>query len=159
MTATARPAALSATFSDFKLLKTRGVAQLVLEVPIEAADVALEVLGGVPIPGREVHVALARLRPPAPPPPEEPPLERTLDEDGRDAIKAAATLARIPSFQNWLLGGAAQTPFPHDDATDELRRRLGIESRKELRTNVEALKRWRALVADYEAHENRQAPG
>lgn len=54
-------AALAGTFSDFKLIKSRGVAQLVIEVPLEKADAALSTLGGLPKPDEERWVALARL--------------------------------------------------------------------------------------------------
>lgn len=56
------PAAFQGTYSDFRLVKGRKVAQIVVEVPIEAADHALEVLGGVPRPDAERHVAVARLQ-------------------------------------------------------------------------------------------------
>ena len=36
--------AIKATFSDFKLIKGRKVAQLIFEVPIEATDAALAAL-------------------------------------------------------------------------------------------------------------------
>lgn len=52
---------IQGTFSDLKLIKTRSVAQIVIEVPIEAADHALSVLGGVPQAGKECSVAVARL--------------------------------------------------------------------------------------------------
>jgi hypothetical protein len=55
-------AAFEATFSDFKIIRGRKVAQVVLEVPLEAADTALRVLGGVPRPDAECWVAVARLQ-------------------------------------------------------------------------------------------------
>lgn len=57
----ANSAVTAGQFSDFKLVKTRSVAQLVLEVPIEQADAALAALGGLPRPGSEVWVAIARI--------------------------------------------------------------------------------------------------
>lgn len=42
------PAATLATFSDFRIVKTRKLAQFVFEVPIEDADKALAALGGLP---------------------------------------------------------------------------------------------------------------
>ena len=54
-------AATSGTFSEVVFVKTRSVCKLVIEVPIEQADMALKALGGVPQPGKEVHVAVARL--------------------------------------------------------------------------------------------------
>lgn len=55
--------AIKATFSDFRLIKGRKVAQLVFEVPIEGADQALETLGGVPRMDKEAWVGIARLDP------------------------------------------------------------------------------------------------
>lgn len=54
-------AAFDATYSDWKLIRSRKVVQLVLEVPIEAADKAYQVLGGMPNPAGEIWVAVARL--------------------------------------------------------------------------------------------------
>lgn len=51
--------AIKAMFADFKLVKTRQVAQLIFEVPIEAADNALHALGGVPRPDAERWVGIA----------------------------------------------------------------------------------------------------
>ena len=56
-----KPAAFSATYSDFKIVKTRDTAQFIFEVPLKAADHALNVLGGVPQPMEERWVAIARL--------------------------------------------------------------------------------------------------
>ncbi len=47
------------TFSDFKLIKTRSTAQLVIEVPIERAFDAIAILG-IPQPGKEIQVAVYR---------------------------------------------------------------------------------------------------
>jgi hypothetical protein len=53
--------AIQATFSDFKLIRGRKVAQIICELPIEEADRALETLGGLPRPDREGWLALAPL--------------------------------------------------------------------------------------------------
>ena len=50
-----------ATFSDFKLVKTRNTAQFIFEVPVEAADAAIAALGGLPRPNAECWVGIARL--------------------------------------------------------------------------------------------------
>src|SRR5260370_770059 len=54
-------AVVSATYSDFKIVRTRSVAQIVLELPIEQAQGFVDAFG-LPIPGSEIHVAIARLR-------------------------------------------------------------------------------------------------
>ena len=53
--------AIRATWADFKLVKTRQVAQLIFEVPLEGADAALATLGGVPQPSAETWVGIARI--------------------------------------------------------------------------------------------------
>ena len=54
-------AAISAAFADWKLIRTRGVVQLVFELPIEHADKAYQALGGMPNPAESVWCAIARL--------------------------------------------------------------------------------------------------
>ena len=54
-------AAFQATFSDWKLIKTRKVVQVVLEIPLEGADVAYQALGGMPDPAKEIWVASTSL--------------------------------------------------------------------------------------------------
>ena len=52
---------ISGTYSDWKLIKTRGVVQIVIEVPLENWRQAVDLLG-MPNPSEEVHVAVARLK-------------------------------------------------------------------------------------------------
>ena len=54
-------AIIAGSFADFKIIKTRSTAQIIIEIPIERADEALERLGGVPQSGKEKPVAVARL--------------------------------------------------------------------------------------------------
>lgn len=56
------PGVFRASYADWKLIKTRSVIQVVLEVPIEQADLAYQVLGGMPSPGAEQWVGIARLK-------------------------------------------------------------------------------------------------
>ncbi len=56
-------AAFQATYADFKLIKTRGVVSVSFELPVEQAQLALDVLGGMPIAASEVWCAIARLNP------------------------------------------------------------------------------------------------
>jgi hypothetical protein len=53
--------AFRAEFVEIQQVKTRSVYKIVLEIPAEQADAALAVLGGVPKPGAQVWVAVARL--------------------------------------------------------------------------------------------------
>ena len=53
--------AIKAAFSDFRIVKGRKVAQLIFEVPLEAANSALAALGGLPMPDGEMWAGIARL--------------------------------------------------------------------------------------------------
>jgi hypothetical protein len=54
-------AAFKATYSDFRLVRSRKVVQLVFEVPLEKSADALACLGGMPNPAAETWCAIARL--------------------------------------------------------------------------------------------------
>jgi hypothetical protein len=54
-------AAIAGTYSDFKIIRSRKVAQLVVEVPIEQAQALITALG-LPNPAEETWVAVARLQ-------------------------------------------------------------------------------------------------
>ena len=58
---TEKPAAFTATYSDWRVVKGRKVVQIVLEVPLEAAGHAYNVLGGMPTFGSENWFAVARM--------------------------------------------------------------------------------------------------
>jgi hypothetical protein len=61
-----KPSAIRAAFSDWKLIRTRQVVQLVFEVPLADADAAYDVLGGMPDSARERWFAIAPLAPSTP---------------------------------------------------------------------------------------------
>lgn len=149
-------AAFTASFADFRLVKGRKVAQIVVEVPIEAADHALEVLGGVPRPDAERHVAVARLQiPPGattgaaigsaaadhPPPPERSAApggakrEKTLPE------KVGMRCNDI-AFQVWL---GKWSGIGDVDVAGYVRGECGVKSRSEILPGTEAAKKWLAL--------------
>lgn len=53
--------AFRATYADWRLIKTRGCVQIVFELPVEQADAAYQLLGGMPVAAREVWCGIARL--------------------------------------------------------------------------------------------------
>lgn len=55
------PAAISATFHDFRTVKGRKTCQFIFEVPVETANDALQALGGIPDAANPAWVAIARL--------------------------------------------------------------------------------------------------
>lgn len=54
-------AVFKGTFSDWRLVKTRGVVQVVFEIPVEESDLAYNVVGGMPNSAEERWFAIARL--------------------------------------------------------------------------------------------------
>lgn len=92
-------AAFQATYSDLKVIKSRKVAQVILEVPLEQANHAMEVLGGLPRPDAETWVAVARLVKEADSPPDSKPKEKT---EGERAVIRAVMLCRDESFWKFL---------------------------------------------------------
>lgn len=139
---------IDATFADFKLIKTRGQAQLVLEVPIEQADAALKALGGVPLPGAErwvtvrPHGAKAEPSPPAPSADAKPEKERRRFSELPRSQQAALACADL-AFQRWL--GVSST----DAAVEQVRKLCGVLSRRELDQQPTAADRWDAMRARY----------
>lgn len=130
------PSAIAGTFADFKIIKTRSVLQIVVEIPIEQGQAALELLG-IPQPGAEIPVAIARLI--APP-------KVVVDHDKssrakeiyatKDSMEKAVTRAAIlcedREFMGWLthcLGRRIDSPVA---AAEELRRMVGVNSRSQI---------------------------
>ena len=58
-----KPAAFSADYADWKIIKTRGVIAITFEVPLKAADHAYNVLNGMPSYETQRRFAIARLNP------------------------------------------------------------------------------------------------
>jgi hypothetical protein len=84
--------AFQATYSDFKLVKTRKVVQIVLEVPVEHANIVLDVLGGMPDPSKESWVGVALIDPnAAKPQPVDQPRPAGAKRDWRDIPPSAAS--------------------------------------------------------------------
>jgi len=153
--------AFRAAYADLKIVKTRGVCQVILELPLEQADAALEILGGVPRPDREVWVGVARLT-------EDgavtssPPTEQ---HDGSHTHKdrrpfhtlplptQAALLCQDERFQTWaakLSSGHSVLYGEWESAAREvILAECGITSRSELRPETKAAHGFLALVERY----------
>jgi len=54
--------AFRATYSDWKLVRTRQVVQIVFEVPLADADAAYEILGGMPNSSKEQWFGIASIQ-------------------------------------------------------------------------------------------------
>src|SRR5256885_2153532 len=93
-------AAFQACFTDWKLIRGRKCVQIVLEVPVEAADEAYQVLGGMPDPGRFVWCAVAGLVEPAAA--DKPVKPRVKVAPDKRLAQQAGILCADPLFQKFL---------------------------------------------------------
>lgn len=156
------PLAFQACYADWKLIKTRGVVQVVLEVPLHASDEAYRVVGGMPDAAKERWFAVAPLNQSATSTKEEggvsdgTPRTSHAREGGASRSfnemppsQQAGMLCNDISFQRFLAKDAYV--FDADSAARTVCNYCDIESRKELATNERAAILWRNLVADYRA--------
>lgn len=144
-------AAFAGTYSDLKLVKSRSVAQVVVEIPIEKAEGFIAAFG-MPIPGAERPVALALLNLPTDKP-EQPKAvpaggEKTPEE--RMVIRAIM-LCKDFRFQEWICG--TNYPPNEDNATDLMRKKLNITTRAHIAKFASAQRQFLALETEFrQAH-------
>lgn len=93
-------AVIQGSYADLKFLKTRSICQLIIELPIEKAQEAIDAFG-VPNYGEEVPVAIARLQ-------SQPEAESYADE--------AEGLVDNPSFWAFLVDSGKASHRSSDDA-------------------------------------------
>jgi hypothetical protein len=128
------PAVTSGCFSDFRLIKGRKVAQIVIEVPIEQADQALAALGGLPQPAEEKWVAIARLETKA--------KVQQLKAETKLSLEAVMR-CKDPQFWKFLEVNSEQ------EAAERVRRVCQIDSRSGLNADPVAASLWRGLDAHF----------
>ena len=141
-------AAFRATYSDFRLIKTRKVAQFVFEVPLEGCNSALNAMGGMPNPAAEVWCAVARLDPAQSHPPDQPAPE--LNPSTAPAPARVASLAQIagilcadPLFQKYM--GCKD----EDSAAYAVRNYCYVKSRSEIKVGTEAGEAFEELCREF----------
>lgn len=166
MTATAmntKPAAFQATYSDWKLIRSRKVVQIVLEVPVERAGHAYDVLGGMPNPAAETWCAVARLdaqRPtedttaaatahaqqPAPKAQPTPSPARAL----RNHAQQAGIMCSRPTFWKFAQERGHPEVVDSETAADYVRMYCGVNSRSEIKNGTRAEQRWFLMVSAFD---------
>ena len=134
--------AIQGTYADFKIIKSRNVAQFIIEVPLEAANDAISIFG-LPDPHVEKWVAVAQLRNTA--------LIR--DEAAEKAIQQAGMLCNDPRFGEYLkteIGMPEVDPANSDSIANALRGMLGIKSRTEMHNNPECITAFYRIKGEYD---------
>ena len=161
--------AVLGTFSEVKILKTRSVLQIIVEVPIENADEALKALGGVPQPGTErwVGVALAPKERNAIKPKDEfagYPANSIVEADPKDLSKPKRPFNSLPlsqqagirckdgQFHDFLCIREDTPDIPEEQVPDLVRAICLISSRAQLDTNDICAQKWRKLEEEFQAY-------
>lgn len=133
---------IQGTYADFKIVKTRNVAQFIIEIPIERAQDAINMFG-VPTPNMEQWVAIAALNSKA----------IVRNEDAVQAVKLAGMLCNSREFGVFLrdaVGLSEVDPLKPDSIADGLRAILGIHSRTEFHDNEEARTAFNRVKGEYD---------
>jgi hypothetical protein len=150
------------TYADLKIIKTRSVVQIVVEVPLERGKEVTDLLG-LPQPNAEIPVVIARMdaekiksnvvqiedHRPA----EDMPLDDDPHKPPRPLSQIAGILCNSAVFQKFIQEGS--DGWNHrpttDEAADWLRTNCGVKSRAELNSNEVAAQRFRKIRAEYQA--------
>lgn len=134
------------SYADLKIVKTRSVVQVIIEVPIERGKEVTDLLG-LPHPGEEIPVAIARI---------DPSKLRSasaadLPTGPRSAnARRAGILCNEGGFQAFLSERIGHEISGSEAAATVVRKICGVVSRRDLDTNANAATKWRDLKADYE---------
>lgn len=142
-----RPAAFQATYSDFKLVKTRKVAQFIFEVPIEGVDAALAVVGGMPDPGAERWFGIAPLKEEAAKAPKEKKHWRDMPPAQQAAIRCGEPIFQAFVSEKWPRLFADKD----GDIIRFVRDFCGVTSRSQLNDSEQAHAFWKDLDGQYQA--------
>jgi hypothetical protein len=139
--------AFRATFADMKLVKTRQVAQLIFEVPIEDFDAAYEVLGGMPVPSKERWFGIAAILP------EKEAVAKREKMDWRELPPATQAGIRCedPVFIAFLKDQYAAYWINYESAASTVRDICEVKSRSEFSTDHRKRVLWHQLDSQFSA--------
>lgn len=144
--------AIAGDYSDLKFIRTRGVAQIVVEVPLEQGEEVVR-LFGTPIPGSNVRVAIARLNGEAEKSPQKPAeaMERRRLHDLPPVQQAALTCQR-EAFWTYLREEQGATEIDTEEqAAEFVRDFCQVKSRSALTRENKPGQRWAMLLSAFEA--------
>lgn len=135
---------MQGTYSDFKIIKSRNVAQVIIEIPLEIANDFISMFG-VPRPDEEIWVAIAELN------------RRVLESRGEatKAIQQAGMLCKNKVFGGWLRdhrGCPDVNPESDESIADGLRAILGIRSRTEFHNSPDLVKAFNRLKGEFDSY-------
>lgn len=153
------PAAIQGDYTDLKFVKGRKVAQIVLEIPIEAAGAFVEAFG-TPNPATGIPVAIARIQPSALKQQlrQSVEIEREKDKEHRDWNECrpsmqAALRADQPAFWQFLNERCGQRVSCKQDAETATRSLCRVNTRAEFDRSDEKRRLWSKLDSDFQTWE------
>lgn len=142
------PAAIQGTYTDLKIVRSRKVCQIVVEIPLEASEGFVKAFG-MPNPGAETWVAVARLNAGVAAAGEQQKERRRFDT--LPLAQQAAIKCGEPAFWRFLTEVHRAPTTNSDEAATYVRRYCNVVSRSELNHGVEAGERWSKLSNGYDA--------
>jgi hypothetical protein len=153
-------AAIAGTYSNFRIIRSRKVCVLEIEIPLEAGEQAIRAFG-MPQPGAEVPVAVARLQTPdkAETPPAASPVDLKAHRRFEDLPYSwqAALRCQDMSFREWLREFYEPDIHDAEDAARFVRGHCGVTSRSDIRPGTKAEKIWERLNLRYALWESARA--
>jgi hypothetical protein len=135
--------AILGTYSDFKLVKTRSVVQVVIEVPIERAKEVTDLLG-MPMPGEEIPIGFARLDP------AKLDINAPIQLPRVSNAQMAGILCNEGGFRKYLAERSGQVVPDAEAAAVLVRLACSVKSRANLDTDKHGAQLWRDLKGEYE---------
>ena len=140
------PAAFKATYSDLRFVKSRKVAQVTLELPIEAASAFVSIFG-TPDPSKETWVGIAMLDRAnvATPPPEKESEKERRPFSSLQFSQQAALKCQDEAFARFV-----SERYGENDPTDFVRERCGVDSRSDIKPGTHAARAWIELLAEFD---------
>lgn len=136
---------IQGTYSDFKTVKSRKVLQIIVEVPIENMQQALNVLGA-PNPHAETHVAIAPLKP-------EATEGKPTVVEGKQPAPLAQKIAILCQDQVFIRFLNERVNWVHDQytAAECIRKCCQVQSRSEIENNQQAKEKWESIYSQFQA--------
>lgn len=131
---------MAGTYSDFKIVKTRRVIQMIIEFPIEHSKEFTDMFG-MPQPDMEQHIAVARLKEISTPPP-----------TATKTIQQAGIVCKQPEFGEFLrdkYNMADVVPSDSETIVSALRALCGIKSRTEFNTDAQAAEVFNRIYREF----------
>lgn len=142
-------AVIQATFADFRIIKGRKQTQLVFEVPIEQADEALRIMGGLPRSDAERWFAIARLEPKAATTSKEAPEKPRQHFSEMPLPQQIALRCGDKRFWDFILSTQRKFAGSSEDAAACVRSYCGVKSRSEIQPGTAAAEKWKRLDDQY----------